>query len=84
MVAPRAADDDSFWVRIDDGEFVAANGLCTSGWEWVKLNSIDLKPGKHTLTIMYREDGALIDKIGVTTYAFGPSGLGEEAKKKKE
>ena len=70
-----SADDDSFWVKIGDGEFASANGLGTNGWEWVKLSMVHLKPGEHTLTMAYREDGALLDEIGITTYPFGPSGL---------
>lgn len=73
------ADDDSFWVKIDDGEFVAANGLRTVGWDWVELTTAMLKPGEHTMTIAYREDGAAIDKVGITTYPYGPSGLGDPA-----
>jgi hypothetical protein len=69
------ADDDSFWVKIDDGRFAPANGLRTTGWEWVKVTATVLKPGEHTLTMAYREDGALLDKICVTSYAFGPAGL---------
>lgn len=71
------ANDDSFWIKIDDGRFTAANGLGTRGWQWVKLANANLKPGKHTLTITYREDGAAIDKINVTNYVFGPKGLGD-------
>lgn len=66
------ADDDSFWLKIDEGKFAMANGLRTSGWEWVKLDAMELKPGKHTLAMTYREDGAAIDKITITTYPFGP------------
>jgi enterochelin esterase-like enzyme len=66
-------DDDSFWIKIDDGPFLPANGLGTRGWEWVKLPSIELKPGEHQLTIAYREDGAALDQIVVTTYPFGPT-----------
>ena len=73
------ADDDSLWIKIDDKEFVAANGLRTTGWGWVKLMKTDLMAGDHTLTMTYREDGALIDKIGITTFVYGPTGLGEEA-----
>ncbi len=73
------ADDDSFWVKIDDGAFSAANGLRTDGWDWVQLAKADLKAGRHVLTLTYREDGALIDKIGITTYLFGPTDLGGEA-----
>ena len=74
-----SADDDSFWVKIDDGEFKAANGLRTTGWDWVQLANTELKAGEHTLTLTYREDGAWIDKIGITTYVYGPTELGAEA-----
>jgi GH35 family endo-1,4-beta-xylanase len=70
-----SADDDSFWVKIDDGEFVAANGLATTGWEWMRITDLQLQPGEHTLTMTYREDGALLDQIAITTYPFGPSAL---------
>jgi hypothetical protein len=78
------ADDDSFWVKIDDGEFVMANGLRTTGWEWVSLTGADLTAGEHTLTLAYREDGASIDKIGVTTYVYCPEGLGADAENASE
>ncbi|MCA9140250.1 MAG: hypothetical protein KDB00_25945, partial [Planctomycetales bacterium] len=74
-----SADDDSFWIKIDNGRFVAANGLRTSGWDWVLLTNINLESGDHTLSVAYREDGALLDKIGFTTYAFGPTDLGPKA-----
>jgi CubicO group peptidase (beta-lactamase class C family) len=73
------ADDDSFWVKIDDGKFAAANGLRTTGWDWVQLTNAKLTAGEHTLTLTYREDGALIDKIGITTYVYGPDELGDDA-----
>ncbi|QDV87438.1 endo-1,4-beta-xylanase [Planctomycetes bacterium TBK1r] len=70
-----SADDDSFWLKIDDQEFVAANGLQTNGWQWGKLAAWTLEPGEHLLTIKYRENGALLDRIGITTYPFGPAGF---------
>ncbi|MCS7470009.1 endo-1,4-beta-xylanase [Stieleria sp. ICT_E10.1] len=70
-----SADDDSFWIQIDDEAFVAANGLGTQGWQWVKLTARKPVPGKHTLTIKYRENGALLDRIGITTYPFGAHAL---------
>lgn len=73
------ANDDSFWLQIDGEDFFAANGLQTNGWQWVKLSAVQLVPGKHTLTIKYREDGALLDCIGITTYPFGPVGLESKA-----
>lgn len=68
-----SADDDSFWIKFDNRNDVAANGLGTKGWEWVKLSKVELEPGEHTLKIAYREDGASLDKISITTYPFGPS-----------
>ena len=73
-----SADDDSFWLRIDGNDFAAVNGLGTQGWQWVKLTASELEPGKHTLTLRYREDGALLDRIAITTYPFGPGGLDSE------
>ncbi|QEG00465.1 Endo-1,4-beta-xylanase A precursor [Stieleria maiorica] len=68
-------DDDSFWIKIDDGAFTAANGLGTTGWEWTKLADVSLESGDHTLTMAYREDGALLDRIFITTYPLGPTAL---------
>ncbi|QEG23318.1 alpha/beta hydrolase family protein [Mariniblastus fucicola] len=76
-----SADDDSFWLKVDDGEFETINGLGTNGWEWVKLKAIQLKSGDHSLTLTYREDGALIDQMAVTTYPFGPAELEQETAK---
>lgn len=73
-----SADDDSVWVKVDDRDFAVANGLRTSGWEWVKLSTANLTPGTHQLTLAYREDGAKIDRIAVTTYVYGPAGLSEQ------
>jgi lysophospholipase L1-like esterase len=70
-------DDDSFWVKVDDRVFVNCNGLKTSGWEWMELNSYPLTKGSHTLTIGYREDGACLDKLCITNSMFAPTGMGE-------
>ena len=70
-----SADDDSFWIQIDDEAFAMANGLGTKGWQWVKLSAFKPKIGKHTLTIKYRENGALLDRIRITTYPFGADAL---------
>jgi len=73
------ANDDSYWVKMDDGEFVQNNGLGTNGWEWKKFNDYTLTEGEHTLTIAYREDGAKLDKICILNSSFVPTGMGEEA-----
>jgi hypothetical protein len=70
-------DDDSYWVKVDDGTFLNCNGLKTNGWEWMNLNSYPLTKGSHTLTIGYREDGACLDKICITNYMLASTGMGE-------
>lgn len=75
-----SADDDSFWVKMDDGVFTMSNGLATRGWSWVKLDNFPLEAGRHTLTIAYREDGAKLDKISISNDRYSPEGMGEPAK----
>jgi hypothetical protein len=74
-----SADDDSFWVKMDNGAFTMCNGLGTRGWSWVKLNNFPLKAGRHTLTIAYREDGAKLDKVSISNDRYSPEGMGEPA-----
>jgi hypothetical protein len=73
------ADDDSFWIKMDDGPFAMANNLVTRGWKWMRINSYALKAGEHTLTIAYRENGAKLDKICISNYGYAPEGMGEDA-----
>ena len=73
------ADDDSYWIKMDDGSFAMVNNLGTSGWEWVRITSYVLTAGEHTLTIAYRENGANLDKICISNYAYAPEGMGEDA-----
>ena len=48
------------------------NGLGTKGWDWVKLSDFPMKACKYTLTIAFREDGALLDKISITNDRYLP------------
>lgn len=73
-----SADDDSIYLKFDDGEYAVANGLGTVGWQWVPVAKATLAAGDHSLTITYREDGVLLDKLDVTTFEYGPNELGEE------
>ncbi len=73
-----SADDDSFWLKLDNGAFVACNGLTTSGWAWIKITSFVLTKGQHKITIGYREDGAMLDKICISSYGTAPTGFGEK------
>jgi hypothetical protein len=74
-----SADDDSIYVRFDDAEYAVANGLGTVGWQWVPIANAELAAGDHTLTVTYREDGALLDKLNVTSFAYRPTELGDAA-----
>jgi hypothetical protein len=70
-------DDDSFWLKVDDGAFVNCNGLRTSGWAWTTLVSSLLTKGTHTITLGYREDGACLDKLCISNSIIAPTGMGE-------
>ncbi len=61
------ANDDSYWVKVDNGPFATVNNLTTTGWQWVSFGTANLSVGAHTLTVGYREDGALLDKVVITT-----------------
>lgn len=64
QVNMRNADDDSFYYKIDSGNWVTKNNVSTQGYQIVKVNSFDnLTAGKHTLSILRREDGAILDKV---------------------
>jgi len=73
------ADDDSFWIKVDESSFTARNGLVTSGWQWILLNNYSLTEGQHSLTLCYREDGARLDKISVSDEPVAPDGMGRNA-----
>jgi glucuronoarabinoxylan endo-1,4-beta-xylanase len=81
-------DDDSFWVKVNDGEWVNWNGLANNNvWQWNYVYSLSsdnqmiyqLDPGEHTLYVCYREDGAGIDKLYITNTGKVPAGLGGNA-----
>ncbi|MBO9203343.1 MULTISPECIES: glucuronyl esterase domain-containing protein [Niastella] len=72
------ANDDSYWIKFDNGAFVTVNNLATSGWMWMRLTSANLTVGQHTLTIAYREDGAKLDKVLLTTSSGAINGKGTQ------
>jgi hypothetical protein len=79
MLGP-TANDDSFWVRMDNGTWVMWNNWWNPAWVWVQFpNTFNLSAGSHTLTVAYREDGARLDKVNITTSTSAPSGTGSPA-----
>ncbi len=85
-----SANDDSFWVNMDDSpEWVLWNSIpASSDWHWDDVHNSNaggqaviyqLEPGEHTLTICFREDGADLDKLFLANNGSVPSGLGGDA-----
>lgn len=75
------ANDDSFYLKMDNGSFVSWNGITISNsWVWVASpTTYNLTAGTHTFTIGYREDGTKLDKIWITNGNTAPEGLGPDA-----
>jgi arabinoxylan arabinofuranohydrolase len=68
IICPNA-NDDSFWLKIDNGSFAMWNNITpSSSWTWTSFPSTyNLNAGSHTLIIAYREDGARLDKLWITS-----------------
>lgn len=75
-----SANDDSFWLRLDNEEWSSWNGIPTSTtWQWNKCpRTYTMLEGKHTLHIGYREDGTKLDKLMFSCIGTIPEGLGNE------
>jgi lysophospholipase L1-like esterase len=75
------ADDDSFWLKMDNGSFANWNGVASSSsWIWKSWSTTySLTAGTHTISIGLREDGAKLDKILITNSGQTPSGIGSTA-----
>ena len=79
------ADDDSYWVKMDDGDWTMWNqidGGSTFQWDNAPNGSettYSLLAGEHVLTFSYREDGTEMDKIYITNTGTLPTGLGGDA-----
>jgi hypothetical protein len=76
------SQDDSFWIKIDDKNWIAWHTSINGSYTWQKLpfGALNLQPGIHTISIGYREDGAKLDKIVVTSSPSStPSGMGDQS-----
>lgn len=83
-----SANDDSFWIRMDEGSWVNWNGIpAGSSWQWDDVHdqsggpvvTYSLDTGSHKLAVCYREDGAGLDKLTLTNTGIIPSGFGGAA-----
>ncbi|MGW4468598.1 hypothetical protein ACWENQ_02880 [Nonomuraea sp. NPDC004354] len=61
--------DDSFWVRSDGGAWTQRNGIpLGTSWHWAEVPvAYTLSPGTHTIAFAYREDGARLDRVALTS-----------------
>ena len=81
-------DDDSYYVKVDNQGYSRVNGIMTNGqWQWLDLATfVDdgekpvfmLSPGKHSLSIASRENGARLDRICISSYDQAPTGMGDD------
>ncbi len=79
LICP-SPNDDSFWIKMDNGSFAMWNNIPAPTWQWVNFTSgFSLSKGGHTLTIGYREDGALMDKLWITDIRADVIGEGSAA-----
>ena len=77
LICPNA-NDDSYWLKMDDQGYSMWNGIGPgNSWFWESFTStFNLDAGTHTLTISYREDGAKLDKLWLTNQPSLPNGMG--------
>lgn len=62
-------DDDSFFYKLDSGAWQTQNNTQTSSWETINLGNFSVSAGNHTLLILRREDGSLLDSLALTVAA---------------
>lgn len=80
VICPNA-NDDSFWLKMDNGSYAMWNNIAgSSSWIWTNFpTTYNLNGGSHTLIIAYREDGARLDKIWITNSGGDLTGEGSVA-----
>ncbi|MBK7877393.1 MAG: hypothetical protein IPJ77_16925 [Planctomycetes bacterium] len=75
LVKGPSSTDNQFWARMDNGTSHNWSLPVTSVWTWDKVNNSgaqdpvlwNLTSGNHTLRIRWREDGARLDRVIVTS-----------------
>jgi len=62
------ANNDSFYYKLDSGSWNTQNNTTTSGFAILSPATFNnLSSGSHTLRILRREDGTLLDKVILTS-----------------
>jgi L-ascorbate metabolism protein UlaG (beta-lactamase superfamily) len=89
VIAPTTSDD-SFWLIVDSGAPILWNDITPGAtWHWAsakdsghsnQLVQLNLAAGDHSLQVAYREDGAKLDRLLITSdNTLTPSGAGAAA-----
>jgi hypothetical protein len=74
------ADDDSYYVKMDNGSWTMLNGLSTGdAWIWKRLKDYPLTSGEHRFILANRENGARVDKLCITDSPYTPEEMGGDA-----
>ncbi len=75
-------NDDSFWIRVNDGEWTRwGNNFELGAFVWAEstVSPAGLVDGVNTIDVAFREDGTILDKLYLAADGAIPTGLGEEA-----
>jgi len=72
-------NDNSFWIKMDYGDFVKRDTLTTIGWQWLELGTYNLTQGDHAFTVAYCSGATKLDKICISRYDYTPIGMGDTA-----
>ena len=76
------ASDDSFWIRINGGEWkrwYQGFSYGKFGWNQVVGSPMELPDGQTVIDILFRESNAQLDKLYLALDGIEPNGIGGEA-----
>ncbi|THH39290.1 PKD domain-containing protein [Neolewinella litorea] len=75
--------DDSFWVRVNDGNWVEwSSGIIINGqfnWNEVVRSPFEFREGYNTVDVAVRENGAQLDKLHIDYESAMPTEMGGDA-----
>ncbi|CAH0999300.1 hypothetical protein LEM8419_00598 [Neolewinella maritima] len=80
-IKARDGNTDSYWVRTNGGSWYKwSSGIDQSGnFAWNRLPpGVTLRTGSNTIDFAYRESGAELDKLYITSTSTAPSGAGSQ------
>ncbi|NJB87476.1 pectin methylesterase-like acyl-CoA thioesterase [Lewinella marina] len=77
----RNRGEDSFWIRLNDGEWIKWNNIdCDSHFKWSTMPvNLELESGTNTLDVAFREGGTMLDKVFISQNGTLPTGFGDWA-----